>query len=259
MAWEFSVLVVANVTASSDELLAALRERAEQGGCRFTLVMPASGAEARERLDAALEGMRAAELENVSGQVGDPDPVVAVMEAWDPMKFDEILVSTLPTGSSRWVEANLPRRLEKLTSAPVRHVISTPKTEPHESAPSTRHTACCRRSPRRLRDAEVGREPAEARHPLAVLGRRAKHERVGLRPLEEEVQVVLPGEADAAVDLERGGAHAPAGIRGVRLRHRGGLRERVRLGVRAPGRGTPPSASPRPSRSIWAQRCETAW
>ena len=55
MAWEFSVLVVANVTASSDELLAALRQRAEQGGCRFTLVMPASGADAR-RLDAALEG-----------------------------------------------------------------------------------------------------------------------------------------------------------------------------------------------------------
>ena len=49
------------------------------------------------------------------------------MEAWDPMKFDEILVSTLPTGSSRWLEANLPRRLEKLTSVTVRHVISTPE------------------------------------------------------------------------------------------------------------------------------------
>ena len=98
-----------------------------------------SGEDARERLDAALEGMRAAGLENVSGQVGDPDPVVAVMEAWDPMKFDEILVSTLPTGSSRWLEANLPRRLEKLTSVPVRHVISTPKVEPHTSpAPEAR-------------------------------------------------------------------------------------------------------------------------
>jgi hypothetical protein len=54
------------------------------------------------------------------------------------MKFDEILVSTLPTGSSRWVEANLPRRLEKLTSAPVQHVISTPKTEPRTS-PAPKH------------------------------------------------------------------------------------------------------------------------
>jgi hypothetical protein len=137
MAWEFSVLVVANVTASSDELLVALRERSEQGGCRFTLVMPAtSGAE--ERLEAALDRMREAGLENVSGHVGDPDPVVAAMEAWDPMKFDEILVSTLPTGSSRWLAANLPRRLEKLTSAPVRHVISTPKVEPPTS-PAPKH------------------------------------------------------------------------------------------------------------------------
>ena len=138
MSWEFSVLVVSNVTASSDELLAALRERAKQGACRLTLVVPAHGEEARERLGAALEGMRAAGLENVSGQLGDPDPVVAVMEAWDPMKFDEILVSTLPTGSSRWLEANLPRRLEKLTSVPVRHVISTPKAEPRTS-PAPKH------------------------------------------------------------------------------------------------------------------------
>jgi hypothetical protein len=133
MAWEFSVLVVANVTAGSDELRDALRKRAEQGTCRFTLLVPAGGEEARERLDAALEAMRSAGLENMSGQVGDPDPVVAVMEAWDPMTFDEILVSTLPTGSSRWLEANLPRRLEKLTSVPVRHVISTPKVEPQTS------------------------------------------------------------------------------------------------------------------------------
>ena len=54
MAWEFSVLVVANVTASSDELLEAMRERAGQGACRFTLLIPASGAEARTRLENAL-------------------------------------------------------------------------------------------------------------------------------------------------------------------------------------------------------------
>ena len=57
MAWEFSLLVVANVTAVSDELLDCLRERSEQGACRFTLMMPASGADARKRLDAALTRM----------------------------------------------------------------------------------------------------------------------------------------------------------------------------------------------------------
>jgi hypothetical protein len=126
VAWEFSVLVVANVTASSDELLTALRERAEAGACRFTLVMPGTGADRSERLEAALERMRDAGLENVDGSIGDPDPLVAVMDLWDPMKFDDIVVSTLPTGSSRWMGLDLPHRLEKLTSVPVRHLVSQP-------------------------------------------------------------------------------------------------------------------------------------
>lgn len=138
MAWEFSLLVVANVTAESEELLDCLRERSEQGACRFTLVMPASGAAARERLDSALERMREAGLDNVEGSVGDPDPVVAVMEIWDPMKFDEVIVSTLPTGSSRWLGLDLPHRLEKLTSVPVRHVVSKPRQEVPAGPPPER-------------------------------------------------------------------------------------------------------------------------
>ena len=133
MAWEFSLLVVANVTAGSDELIECLRNRADEGACRFTLVMPASGADSRGRLDQALQRMRDGGLENVEGRVGDPDPIVAVMDAWDPMKFDEIIVSTLPTGSSRWLGVDLPHRLEKLTSVPVRHVVSHP---PQEAVPA---------------------------------------------------------------------------------------------------------------------------
>jgi hypothetical protein len=138
MAWEFSLLVVANVTAESDELIDCLRERAAEGGCRFTLIMPATGTGARERLDAALERMREAGLDNVEGSVGDPDPVVAVMEVWNPMKFDEVIVSTLPTGSSRWLGLDLPHRLEKLTSVPVRHVVSKPHREVHAGPPPER-------------------------------------------------------------------------------------------------------------------------
>ena len=129
MAWEFSVLVVANVTATSEELLTMLRHRSDDGACRFTLVMPRSGAGAPERLEQALEAMRESGLEKVSGRVGDPDPIVAVMELWDPMEFDEIVVSTLPTGVSRWLGLDLPRRLEKLTSVPVRHVVAQPVPE----------------------------------------------------------------------------------------------------------------------------------
>jgi hypothetical protein len=126
MAWEFHVLVVANVTATSDELLAALRERADRGACRFTLLMPREGDDGQARLGEALEAMKAAGLGNVSGRTGDHDPLVAAMEIWSPMEFDEIVVSTLPTGSSRWLGVDLPRRLEKLTSVPVQHVVSRP-------------------------------------------------------------------------------------------------------------------------------------
>lgn len=136
MAWEFSVLVVANVTAGSDELLSALRERSETDSCRFTLLIPAAGRDARARLEAALARMKEAGLERVSGTTGDQDPVVAVMEAWDPAQYDEIIVSTLPSGASRWLGADLPHRLERLTSVPVRHVVSTPRPEVHtEPAP----------------------------------------------------------------------------------------------------------------------------
>jgi hypothetical protein len=136
VAWEFSVLVVANVTATSDELLDCLIERSSAGACRFTLVMPGTGPGRHERLGAALDRMREAGLENVEGSVGDPDPVVAVMDLWDPMKFDDIVVSTLPTGSSRWMGLDLPHRLEKLTSVQVRHVVSHPRRPVHtERAP----------------------------------------------------------------------------------------------------------------------------
>jgi hypothetical protein len=129
MAWEFHVLVVANVTATSDELLATLRERARQGACRFTLLMPRGGPGAEQHLAAALKAMRDGGLEKVDGRIGDPDPIVAAMELWDPMQFDEIVVSTLPTGMSRWLGLDLPRRLEKLTSVTVRHVVAQPQPE----------------------------------------------------------------------------------------------------------------------------------
>lgn len=129
MAWEFHVLVVANLTATSDELLAMLKERSNRGACRFTLLMPRTGEDTEARLTEALAAYREAGLEKVTGRLGDPDPIVAVMEVWDPMQFDEIVVSTLPTGVSRWLGLDLPRRLERLTAVTVRHVVSQPQAE----------------------------------------------------------------------------------------------------------------------------------
>jgi hypothetical protein len=140
MAWEFSVLVVANVTAASDELLAALRARAERDRARFTVLVPATGGgrggreAAQRRLQDALERMRGAGLE-ADGRVGDSDPVAAVHDTWDPRLFDEIVVSTLPSETSRWLQVNLPHRVERITGIPVTHVIAREPRKELRGAP----------------------------------------------------------------------------------------------------------------------------
>lgn len=140
MAWKFSVLVVANVTAASDELLAALKRRAKRGQCGFTLLVPATGGgkpgreAAQKGLDAAVARIEGEGLE-VEGIIGDPDPVVAVHDLWDPRRFDEIVISTLPTGASRWLALDLPHRVEKLTGVPVEHVVAAEPRPPVRTEP----------------------------------------------------------------------------------------------------------------------------
>src|SRR6185295_1621361 len=56
-------------------------------------------------------------------------------------------------------------------------------------------------------------------HPLAMMGGVAERELRALRALEVEVQVVLPGEADAAVELDTRRGHAPEGVGDVGLGH----------------------------------------
>lgn len=140
MAWQYEILVVANVTADSGELVDALRQRAEKDRCHFTLLVPApaagrDGREAAERRVAAgIEAMRPVGLE-VDGMAGDHDALSAVRDAWDPARFDEIIVSTLPTGSSRWLQVDLPHRIEQITDAPVKHVVA----QPPAAAPEAHH------------------------------------------------------------------------------------------------------------------------
>ncbi len=146
MAWKRQILVVANVTASSDDLLRALRERAEREPTSYTMVIPATpfgGGKvvATEKLHEALELLSGAGLE-VKGSVGHPDPIVAVTDAWDPMLYDEIIVSTLPMRFSKWMHAGLPERIAKVTGAPVTHIVSQPPKAPAQTtAPTQREDA----------------------------------------------------------------------------------------------------------------------
>jgi hypothetical protein len=85
MADRADVLVVANRTASSPELVAALKERAALGDVKFHLLVPAtphgvawaadmhSGSpEAEHDVKAAVDNLRAAGLEVDDGQVATP-------------------------------------------------------------------------------------------------------------------------------------------------------------------------------------------
>lgn len=143
MTWKRSFLVVANVTATSDELMDGLRKRAEQEPASFTMIIPATpfggGRDAAERkLTEALEQLNASGLE-AEGSVGNADPILAVTDAWDPKRYDEIIVSTLPMRFSKWLHAGLPERIGKLTDAPVTHIVSQPPKPDHEVTPPPEH------------------------------------------------------------------------------------------------------------------------
>jgi hypothetical protein len=138
MAEKTDVLVVANRTAGSPELLEALKERASRGEVKFHLLIPAtphgvawatdmhSGAsEAEGDVRSLVERLREAGLEVDDGKVGDPDPVAAVEDAVNFKEFDEIIVSTLPKHLSKWLRVDLPHRVEHATGKPVTHVTAS--------------------------------------------------------------------------------------------------------------------------------------
>jgi len=132
-----NVLVVANRTAGSPELLDALRARAAQGEATFTLLVPATphgvawaadmhsgGSEAEEHMNNAVERMRSAGLSGREGKVGDPDPIAAVQDEVNFASYDEVVVSTLPGGISKWLKLDLPHRVERTTGLPTTHVLA---------------------------------------------------------------------------------------------------------------------------------------
>ena len=73
---------------------------------------------ARYRLRTTVERLRAAGVD-AEGAVGPADPYAAVCEVLSGEHIDQILLSTLPPSSSRWLESDLPERLRRQTRRPV--------------------------------------------------------------------------------------------------------------------------------------------
>jgi hypothetical protein len=126
-AGEANVLVIANQTVLSDELLDRIRKRAAKGAASFLIVAPQSDDEqhdaADRRLRRALTELRGSGIE-AHGQVVHPDPYTAARHAVNDERIDEIIVSTFPGERSGWLRRDLVERLRKDTGLPVEHVIS---------------------------------------------------------------------------------------------------------------------------------------
>jgi hypothetical protein len=75
-------------------------------------------AAARARLDNALDRLRATGA-TVTGEIGHRDPVEATEDALRGRHVDEVILSTLPPGISRWLGQDVPTRLKGSILVPV--------------------------------------------------------------------------------------------------------------------------------------------
>jgi hypothetical protein len=144
-------LILANQTLCGSQLMDAVRPRIAREEHEFLVVVPATPlteqraapgkdaedavlsasqrafALAQQRLDRALAEIRELGAE-ASGEVGDPDPLVAATVALHHFPADSVIVSTLPLGLSRWLRRDLPARVERATHLPVEHVVEPDRT-----------------------------------------------------------------------------------------------------------------------------------
>jgi hypothetical protein len=149
---------VANHTLGGQELLDAIGDRMSRGPVEFWVLVPAtptphlvndlnalSGAfpvdpdqlpgaadvRTRDQCIAEAKSNLVTELHRLrhigataDGAVGDPDPLKAIEKTLNRRRFDEIILSTLPPGISRWLAWDLPHRVRGRTDVPLTVITS---------------------------------------------------------------------------------------------------------------------------------------
>jgi hypothetical protein len=138
------IVVVANRTLGGAKLYDRVRELAAAQETRFRLVVPQSKPtaglviydeavreSAQVRVDLAMS-LLAAEGIVASGEVGDPDPFSATMDAIGERRPDEVIVSTHPASHSGWLRRDLVERIHNASGLPVEHIVTDLE---HESLP----------------------------------------------------------------------------------------------------------------------------
>src|ERR687889_1801813 len=129
------ILVVANETVAGKPLIDAVRERAAGDEVDVHVICPQNQPRhgyviyesmvrdaAENRLQMTLALLREAGIE-ADGEVMDPDPYVAVMDAVGDQDYDEIIVSTHPETRSGWLREGLVDRVQRAARRPVEHVV----------------------------------------------------------------------------------------------------------------------------------------
>jgi hypothetical protein len=129
-----TILVVGNETLAGRELLDAVKERADPD-TRFILCVPQNRPRsglviyddavfdaAQVRADLALEVIRDMGVRGI-GEVGDPDPFTAALDAVREYRPQEIIVSTYPETRSGWLRRDLVERIRTDSGLPVTHVV----------------------------------------------------------------------------------------------------------------------------------------
>jgi hypothetical protein len=131
-----TILVVANETLAGAKLLEVIRERAGANGddTRVVICVPRNKPKhgniiyddfvfdaAKVRIDLARRFLRDQGISAV-GDIGDPDPYSATMDAVAEHRPDEIIVSTYPATVSGWLRRDLIERIEQAANLPVTHV-----------------------------------------------------------------------------------------------------------------------------------------
>jgi hypothetical protein len=122
-------LVVANLTAASPELIQHLKALAEEAPRRIIAVVPLEGKEgnaaqdAQERMSRLVTSLREQGIV-AAGMIGDPDPYTAAMNALQFFHISEVVISTLPGDTSKWVADKLVERVATAANVPVEHIES---------------------------------------------------------------------------------------------------------------------------------------
>ncbi len=136
------ILVIANQTLGGASLRSEIERRITAEPCKLTLVVPATPPQehaiwtegeafeiARKRLDVAIRTFKEMGAD-VEGVVGDASPMTALGDAMLGSRFDEIILSTLPPGVSRWLKQDLAHRVERRYNLPVTTIISEREPTP---------------------------------------------------------------------------------------------------------------------------------